>query len=249
MDGTGQWLLEHPEFEDWAVSSSSGVLLLHEIPGSGKSTLCSTVIDSLVTALAATSDLTAPFAYVYRADSEFEPQRSSPDEILRCILRQLAVSSPPNHEIRSSLLSTYESWTARAKIDGLDLPKLRAKESVECILDLANEDPLTIIIDAVDEVAEADRHRLLGSLNRIVANAENVVKIFVTSRNDAQVFALLSSARKINVTPEDAAKDVQAFIRRQLSEIITQKRLLNGAVRDELFGLMEKALVDGASEM
>lgn len=37
--GTGKWLLSHQAYFDWKTSSSSEVLWLHGIPGSGKSTL------------------------------------------------------------------------------------------------------------------------------------------------------------------------------------------------------------------
>lgn len=47
LPGTGQWLLNHPQYVDWLTSSCSSVLLLHGIIGSGKSTLTSLVIDSL----------------------------------------------------------------------------------------------------------------------------------------------------------------------------------------------------------
>jgi hypothetical protein len=37
--GTGQWLLEEPDFKAWKTSSSSSVLWLHGSPGTGKSKL------------------------------------------------------------------------------------------------------------------------------------------------------------------------------------------------------------------
>ena len=248
IEGSGKWLLGHPVFDEWATSSSSSLLLLHGIPGSGKSTLCSVVIDSL---LATSSPSTAPFAYFYCADSQFESERSSPDEILRCILRQLAVDDGQNNEIRASasLLSTYECRAAEAKAKGQQLLKPRVGDCVESILDLASQDPLAIVIDAVDEIAECDRHRLLSALERIVAEAENVVKVLITSRNDGQVFALLPAARRIVVTQECAKEDMCAFVRRQLNDAVVQKRLLNGNIEAELQSELERKLLDGAGEM
>lgn len=37
--GSGEWLLQKPEYEDWRISSFSSILWLHGIPGSGKTTL------------------------------------------------------------------------------------------------------------------------------------------------------------------------------------------------------------------
>ena len=39
LSGTGTWLLEKPEFQNWMQASYSSVLWLHGIPGSGKSML------------------------------------------------------------------------------------------------------------------------------------------------------------------------------------------------------------------
>lgn len=47
LKGSGEWLLEKPEFLDWMKSSSSSILWLHGIPGSGKSMLVATVIEFL----------------------------------------------------------------------------------------------------------------------------------------------------------------------------------------------------------
>jgi len=145
------------------------------------------------------------------ADSEFEPERSSPEEILRCLWRQLAINSNRNNEVRPSLLFTNENQVARAKTDGLELPKLRAKDCIEAILYLASEDPLTIVIDAMDEIAEEERYQLLSALNQITSRAENVVKVFVTSWNDGQVFTLLPTVMRINVTTEDIKPNMRAL--------------------------------------
>jgi len=45
--GTCQWLLSHPIYENWFKSRCSELLLLHGIPGCGKSTLCSFVGSNL----------------------------------------------------------------------------------------------------------------------------------------------------------------------------------------------------------
>lgn len=249
VPGTGGWLFRHKEFEDWATSSTSSILLIHGIPGSGKSTLCSAIIDTLIAA-ASKEPLAAPFAFVYCADSEAERERSSPDDILRSILRQLAISGRSNSpEVRASLLSSYEQRAAQAKIDGMPMPKLRTSECLRLILDLAAEDPLTIVVDAVDEIKKDDRHTLLDALSQLVASADNAIKVLLTSRDDAQIFELVPSARRIGITPQETKTDLEAFVHQYLDHAVAQKRLLNGNVSPELTAQLHGALASEAGEM
>ena len=46
--GTGQWLLQDPVFQNWKDGSTSSILWLHGIPGSGKSKLASIVIEDAI---------------------------------------------------------------------------------------------------------------------------------------------------------------------------------------------------------
>lgn len=249
VPGTGGWLFRHKEFEDWATSSTSSILLIHGIPGSGKSTLCSAIIDALI-ATASREPLAAPFAFVYCADSEAERERSSPDDILRSILRQLAINGRSNSpRVRASLLSSYEQRAAQAKVDGMPMPKLRISECLRLILDLAAEDPLTIVVDAVDEIKMDDRHTLLAALSQLVAGADNVIKILLTSRDDAQIFELVPSARRIGITPQETRTDLEAFVHQYMDQAVAQKRLLNGRVSPELISKLHGALVSEAGEM
>ena len=87
VQGTGKRLFDHPQHRDWKYSSSSSMLTLHGIPGCGKSTIASAVIDSLMS----TGDTTfTPLAYFYCARNTFEVERSIQDEIMKSIVRQLA---------------------------------------------------------------------------------------------------------------------------------------------------------------
>ena len=249
VPGTGGWLFRHKDFEDWATSSTSSILLIHGIPGSGKSMLCSAIVDSLI-ATASKEPLAAPFAFVYCADSEAERERSSPDDILRSILRQLAINGQSKSpKVRSSLLSSHEQCYIQAKMDGMPMPKLRTSDCLRLILDLAAEDPLAIVVDAVDEIKKDDRHTLLAALSDLVADADNVIKILLTSRDDAQIFELLSSARRIRITPQDIRTDLEAFVHQYVDQAVAQKRLLNGNVSPELISKLHGALVSEAGEM
>ena len=183
----GKWLFDHTTYKEWQNSSSSSILLLHGIPGSGETALCSSVADSFF-GVSSLYPSAAPIAYFYCSGTEFGTERTFPDEIMRSILRQLAVKGDSRPSIRELLLSEFERRSAAAKVNGFDMPKLLLKDCVKLILNLTELDPVVIIVDAIDEVPSHNRFAFLDALRQIAEESANVVKIFATTRNDTQVF-------------------------------------------------------------
>lgn len=64
VPGTTQWIISKPEYQKWQTSSASPFLWLHGIPGRGKTTLTSSVIQQYLDA-AQENDQSAPVAHVY----------------------------------------------------------------------------------------------------------------------------------------------------------------------------------------
>ncbi|KAI4157307.1 MAG: hypothetical protein LQ342_008389 [Letrouitia transgressa] len=85
----GGWLLASPEFERWHNSSSCATLWLRGVPGSGKTTLMSTVIDTLITQNNKNKN-TAFFFF----QQENQPENPA-ENILKSLLGQLFTSDIP----------------------------------------------------------------------------------------------------------------------------------------------------------
>lgn len=239
----GQWLLKHETYRDWCQTSSSSILWLHGIMGSGKTYLCSVVVDSLL-ATAVSQSGSTPFAYFYCLRTDSEPDRSSIDDILRSLLRQLAITDAPG-DVRDSLYSEFERRSKTDRFRGLDLPRLRRKECVDLMVEIANEDPITIVLDAVDQVEEGHRYVLLESLARITSEAANVVKVFLTSRDGNEVLSAFPQARQITITRENTHEDMVEFIFRNIDDA----RLLGGNLSSETRASLANKLLSGADEM
>ncbi|KAF4471002.1 ankyrin 1, partial [Fusarium albosuccineum] len=221
----GQWLLKHENYRKWCETSSSSVLWLHGIMGSGKTYLFSVVVDSLLTTAASHQNPT-PFAHFYCLSTEAEPERSSADEILRSVLRQLAMSQT-NNGVRDMLASEFERRSKSARLRGLDLPKLAGKECVDLIIEVANEDPIVILLDAVDQVQDEHRYALLRCLDRIMS--------------------LLPppEAKDIMITRDNTYNDMAQFIFQKIDDARLVFGNLSSGTRDSL----ANALLDGAGEM
>ena len=248
IPGSGQWLLDHHRYRDWRNTSSSSIFLLHGIMGSGKTTLASAVVDSFLQE--SSGQVTpAPIAYFYCTKNSAEAERSNPDEILRSILRQLTVSNGSSSTIHERVLQEYERRQAVAKADGFEIARLQAAEGVRLILVTTEANPATIVLDAVDEIQSSLRHVVLSALIQIVQDSLSVVKVFMTSRDDSNIHALLPNAAAIRIQNKFTQTDIAEFVQRKLSSAIQDRRILNGIVSDSLKQDLMSALIAGAGEM
>lgn len=247
MSLSGDWLLHHFDFQDWLASSSSSFLLLQGIPGSGKSSIFSAIVDNLLPKTQSNPPL-APCAYFYCSSASFELDRANANSILRSIVRQLSVNSDTGH-VSQVVLPVYDKAIEEAKKRRTDPAKLTIDACVNLLLDLTATNPAYIAIDAVDELSSEDRATLLEALRAITDRATSIVKIFVTSRDNSHLQALLQSATKIRIDSTSNRNDVHRFIDREMQRVVTQKRILNGNASAVLQKKITAALKHGAGEM
>lgn len=248
IPSSGQWLLDHHQYVNWRNSSSSSMFLLHGILGSGKTSLASAVVDTFLRESFGQAS-PAPTAYFYCTKNSAERERSNSDEIMRSILRQLTVSDRNSPIVHERVLREFEIRQAEAKADGFEIRRLQASECVRIILDITAANPATIILDAVDEIEYSLRHVLLSALTQIVQDSLNVVKVFVTSRDDSNIHALLPDALAVRIQKGHVNQDMDEFVHREVSMAIQNRRMLNGAVSDSLKQALTSVLLAGAGEM
>jgi hypothetical protein len=144
----------------------------------------STVINSISKLNYASYD--SPIAFFYCARSAAEPERANPANIMGALLRQLA-SSELDLPIKEPVAKEYEDRKKKVEGDFSRLKKLTVADCTELILKLTDETPATIIIDALDECDEDLRYELLEALDVIVCKSVEIVKIFVSSRDDIDI--------------------------------------------------------------
>lgn len=247
IPATGKWLVSHPQYVTWRASSSSSIMLLHGVAGSGKSSLASTVIDSFLQEVPGGVS-SAQLAYFYCAKDTFERERSDPDEIMRSLVRQITLDDS-HVQVHEALIMDFERREAEAKVDGFDVPRLRVSECVRLMLDALGANPAVLVVDAVDEVQEDRRHELLDGLCQLTRESASVVKVFVTSRNNNNILALLPGALTIGIQRDDNKADMELFVRHHVTRAVKSRRLLNGVVSDELEEYLIQMLCAKAEEM
>lgn len=129
---------------------------------------------------------TSPIAFFYCARSSAEPERAKPVEVLKALLRQLA-SSKPDIPICEPVATEYKARKRKADDDCSKLKQLNVSDCTRLILQLTEHRPAVILIDALDECEEDARHELLEALDEIVQKSTEIVKIFVSSRDDIDI--------------------------------------------------------------
>ena len=128
----------------------------------------------------------ASTAFFYCARSTAEPARAKPVEILCALLRQLCTSNP-DQPIKNPVAREYEARKKKADEDCSTIKRLTIEECTRLIIELTKDHPAIVILDALDECEEITRHELLEALDSIISNSANVVKVFVSSRDDIDI--------------------------------------------------------------
>lgn len=248
IPGCGQRFMNHPEYRKWKLTSSSSFLVLHGIPGSGKTSLAAYVVDSFLQDSPGQDGSTAaPLAYFYCTRNSFEPSRSDPEEVIWSVVRQLAFGRGSGREVHEIVVTDYERRQEEAELNGVDIPRLSISECMVLILDLTQLNPATIIIDAVDELQETHLYKLMQALNMIIRESASVVKILITCRD--HLIGRMPDGLKVRIQSSECRGDMVRFVRHLVTEAIRQQRLLRGEVANVLRDELIQTLVLGAKEM
>ncbi|MCJ1387016.1 hypothetical protein MMC17_010145 [Xylographa soralifera] len=227
LQGSGEWLLNHREYLDWQSSNTSSIFLLHVFqPG-----------------------VSCMSGILYCSKNASEVELSDPEEIMRSIVRQLGVISGAQKTIHSAIVNEYERREAEAKTEGFDVTRLRPQDCNKLILNITGSNPAIIALDAIDEVQRKSRYELVNALQQIIRDSSNVVKIFVTSRDDDQVLSLFTDAAVLRINAENNRADIERSVHDQVALAISDRRLLGGDVTSKLQANLSQALINGVGEI
>ncbi|KAN0133396.1 Ankyrin repeat-containing domain protein [Lactarius tabidus] len=205
-DGSAVWLTRGDTFEKW---NANGCLLwIYGKPGSGKSILCSTIIEEAMALRDAGLGLTAFYYFDFRNTAKQDVRG-----LMSSLLVQLCAKSNPCYEILLRLYSSYDNGS-RSPDD---------KALVNCLkemLALPDQPAFYLIVDALDECPNtsgvvSQRERVLNLIEDLVELEIENLRICVTSRPEADILdALLPLAsHTVSLHDEDGQKhDINNYI-------------------------------------
>ncbi|KAI1754879.1 putative ankyrin repeat protein [Xylaria castorea] len=226
--GTGQWLLNSPDFQRW-LRTAGQTLFCPGIPGAGKTILTSIVVENLNAQCF--DDGSTGIAYIY---CDFRRQdKHEIDDLLANLLKQLAQSQS---NLPASLKDLYhhrhkENWT-RPTLEDIS----KALQSV-----IATYSRTFLVIDALDECQAANGCRAEFLLELFNLQRQYRADIFATSRFIPEITDKFegSISLEIRATPEDVKKYLDGHILQLPPFVVSDMRL-----QDEIKTTIGKS-VDG----
>lgn len=187
-----------------------------------------------------------PPTFFYCSRNPAEPMRSSPKAILASIVRQLS-SLEPGFPLLDPVVTSYKKEETKAFPSGA----LRIEESCALILQLVEHYPLTtIIIDALDECDPEKRADLLENLEKLLRDSSNLIKVFISSRDDQDIVWHLQEYPQLEIASNKNRNDIEAFVRNEEKELINKRKLLKYSdAKEELTALIIDKVIEGAAGM
>jgi len=163
-----------------------------------------------------------------------EESRRDPESILRTVIQQLA-QTPSKDNLLTPVLDVYKV----REETGQRSSRLTLKECQDLLVQLTAVYPqTTICIDALDEVDHQLRLGLLRALKHVVERSNTRVKIFATTRMDADILMQFEMFPRIELEPNDNVDDINQFVKEKEQKMIEQKQLLHsnvpGPLKDEI---------------
>ncbi|KAL9595941.1 MAG: hypothetical protein Q9219_006132 [cf. Caloplaca sp. 3 TL-2023] len=225
--GTGTWLFDLPEMTHW-LENPTGALWIYGIPGAGKTTLSTLVVDEILTRKRSNTIGTAYF-YVRHDDK----RSHNPVNFLGSIIAQLARQKP---EALKILVEMYSS----SLIQGTSTPEEQVlEETLGAILSKFAE--TYIMIDGLDEsgsLYDQNRCRLVNVVGKLHDYHEGSVRVLVLSRDEQDIREHLTQGQFQTVSIAARSADLRLFVNAWLGRLEIRSKRLRSDVVDTL---VEKA--------
>ncbi|KAL0630785.1 hypothetical protein Q9L58_010363, partial [Maublancomyces gigas] len=209
--GTGQWLFDCSEFQEWDQADVSSGLWIHGIPGSGKTILAAGVVEHLCEIPRAATAKTS-ISYFF---CDFNDRISrEPQTILRSLTRQILNAFDETPEIGETLKSMFNSHN-----------EPRIKE-LSALLASVSQLPTTayLILDGLDECQDSDRRQLLKSFTDLIRGGKGLIKIIIASRW-MNLLKSLDSFSQISLESANNSADIGHFVRGIIDEKIEDETI------------------------
>jgi hypothetical protein len=217
LPGTGQWLLENPEFMAWRDREEvSSVLWCHGIPGAGKTVISSLVIDHLNDKFAR-QNVSTVFFYCDFGD----PQSQSAANIVASLLKQSALLKSSAMGSVTRLYEKHANAGTYPHISELEAGFLSSSQDFQRIF---------LVIDALDECdADISRESILKVLKIFKMSS---LRIFVTSRpHPDDIRRLFQDSPEVTI--EASGEDIERYVRATIEASGKAARIMSSDLKEE----------------
>ena len=221
--GTGTWLFDLPEMTNW-LKNPHDALWIYGIPGAGKTTLSTLVVDEILTRKRSNSVGTAYF-YIRHDDKESH----KPPSVLGSLISQLARQ---NREALADLMKLYTIHQTQGLVapDEEDL-KRKLHEISQHFMEVY------IMIDGLDECGspyDAHRRRLVKTIAELHTLKEGSVRTLVFSRKESDIEKEFVRMQFHTVSIAATSGDLKLFVNAWSGELDVHSEGLKAEIIDAL---------------
>ena len=218
VEGSRDGLLE--KIKSWSTaesSSSQPIFWLTGIAGTGKSTVAQTVCQKA----ADTKNLGATFFFSHQ-----EKQLHLANAVFSTLVHQMLSNASCPRSIRLNLNQALEqNPSAGSEVIKTQFEKL----ILEPLKTISHASPLLLVLDALDECTESGVVEILNLIKTHIQELPSFLKIFVTSRPEGHISAILRNMYRdsakterlvfiYEIDPSADEEAVQAYLTHALSE-------------------------------
>ena len=225
---TGDWFLRSDAFIEWKEGRAAS-LWLHGIPGAGKTILCSTVVENVISFCDGSNHQYAYFYFDFN-----DSRKQTVDSMLRSIITQLCFRKKGLPGQVTKLHQKYD--------DGNRQPT--KKSLIDTVLSLvATSGRCTyVVLDALDECCEWEE--LLDAIGQILV--ERDVKLLMTSRKEQELVDGLKDVIEITINLNGCGVDgdISLHVQKRLESDKRLRKWPHG-IKQEIY----TALIQGAQGM
>ncbi|QKX61014.1 uncharacterized protein TRUGW13939_08160 [Talaromyces rugulosus] len=200
--GTGQWFLESTEYQSW-LKSNKQTLFCPGIPGAGKTTLASIVINELCSQ--AQNDPTIGIAFIYCSFRRQGEQKFN--DLLASLLKQLAQGRSSLPDMVKYIYDQHKIRGTRPSSDDL----LRALHHTAGLYS-----KFFIIVDALEcQVSDGCRTKFISELFNL--QAQQGISLFVTSRHIPEITEKFRNSESLEIRA--SSEDVRQYLDGHISQL------------------------------
>ncbi|KAF8494407.1 hypothetical protein F5888DRAFT_1926146 [Russula emetica] len=200
---TAEWFFQGSIFTEW--KSNGSLLWLHGKPGSGKSVLCSTIVQDVI---ALRDNRLASMAYFYFDFRDINKQNRR--DLLPSLLTQLSDQSHRHCDILNRLYLKHGNGAQKPSED----------ELIQCLKDmltLPDQQPVYLVIDALDECPDTSgmpspREQVLDLVNELVELSSPNLRLCVTSRPEIDIRRALEPLTSLRVSLHEQSGQKQDIV-------------------------------------
>ncbi len=201
---SGQWLYGKAAFVDW-LQFPQQTLSITGPPGSGKTVLSTTIIETIRNRLSANSKQALGFFFCDKANETYQSEATLLATIIAQIVAQMQ-KTPDNVRTSYEVARRY----GRSTISSSDRP-------LEVLIDLLlSLDSVFIVIDGVDEFKDP---AAIGRIVRRLMITTKRVHILCLGRDNLVLSGQLPDTRNIYLSPTLIGEDIRQYLQEELETI------------------------------